>query len=173
MRKKRIIVTVAIVILTIIIVNIPTQESLVFYKENTNDIAAFLPVESDSKFNIVWTHSIHLKDVIEKYQVTHDFKIHQYEIVFEEFGIGMPSNALEGETFTHEDGQYHVKNLKNYFDEINLRNGKTVSKHRLQYGKDLQHELYFNDFFERGAWFTVKVDKISLFKSWKEVKLHD
>lgn len=151
----------------------PSKLSLVFYQENTNEIAAYLPVQTASKFNIIWTHSIHLKDVIEKYEVTEDQQIHQYEIVYEEFGIGMPSNAQEGERFVHENGKYHIKDLHNYFADMNIRNGKTVSEHRLQWGENAEHQIYLNDFFDPGAWFKVKVKKISLLDSWKEVKLHD
>ncbi len=90
-------------------------------------------------FQIIFTHSIHLSDVIEKYRVTKDNKIEQYEIVFEEFGIGMPSNAEEGQEFVYEDGKYHMKNLNNIFPSMNIRNGRTVSEHRLVWGEKMSN----------------------------------
>lgn len=172
---KRVLFTLSTIGLMIFIAIIPTQPGLVFYKENTSDIAAYLPLKQDQTFQIIWTHSIHLKDVIEKYEITDDNQIKQYEIVYEEFGIGMPSNAQEGEVFEHKDGKYHVKNLNNIFPSINIRNGKTVSKHRLIW-EDEQHQdhkVFFNDYFVPGAWFKVKYTKMSLLETWKEVKIHD
>src|SRR5690625_3855892 len=76
----------------------PFQTSLVFYSQQNHVLRAYLPIEVDDKFQIIFTHSIHLTDVVEKYEVQADLTIKQYEMVFEEFGIGMPSNAKEGET---------------------------------------------------------------------------
>ena len=167
--------TLSAISVLILIILIPTQSSLVFYKENTPKIAAYLPLKHGQTFQIIFTHSIHLKDVIEKYEITEDNQIKQYEIVYEEFGIGMPSNAQEGEVFEYEDGKYHIKDLDNLFSSMNIRNGKTVSKHRLIWeDKDHQeHEVYFNDFFSPGDWFKVEYTKLSLLDTWKEVKIHD
>jgi len=157
----------------VVVFMIPTQLSLVFYKENSTALAAYLPVAHGEKFDIIFTHSIHLTDVVEKYEITDDNEIKQYEIIYEEFGIGMPSNALEGETFVHEDDKYHVKDLNNVFPTMNIRNGKTVSEHRLVWEDDTHHQVYFNDFFDPGAWFKVKVERLPLWQTWKGVKIHD
>lgn len=172
---KLIIFTLSTIGLLILLAFIPTQTSLVFYKENTPEITAYLPIKQEQTFQIIFTHSIHLTDVIEKYKITKDKQIKQYEIVYEEFGIGMPSNAQEGEEFEYKDGKYHIKDLNNIFPSINIRNGKTVSKNRFIWedANHEEHKVYFNDFFEPGAWFHVKVAKISLFQTWKEVKIHD
>jgi hypothetical protein len=154
---------------------LPTQLSLVFHQENTDEIAAYLPVTEAQKFDIIWTHSIHLTDVVEKYQITETNSIMQYEIIYEQFGIGMPSNAQEGEIFESKDGKYHIENLTNVFPSMNIRNGKTVSKHRLNW-EDVDgtsHQVYFNDYFEPGAWFKVEVERLSLLQIWKEVRIHD
>lgn len=175
-KSKIMLTTICIVIFLCIPIALvtPTQLSLVFYKENSTNIAAYLPIKQGEEFDIIFTHSIHLTDVVEKYQVTESNEIMQTEIIYEEFGIGMPSNALEGEVFEHKNGKYHVKDLHNVFPTMNIRNGKTVSKHRLVWEDDKgNHQVYFNDFFEPGAWFKVKVERLPLFKTWKEVKIHD
>lgn len=148
------------------------QTALLFYKENTNSLVAYLPVESGSRFQITFTHSIHLTDVVEKYSVTDDLEIQQDEIVYEQFGVGMPSNAEEGETFIYEDGKYAVKNLNTVFSSMNIRNGKTVSEHRLAWQADgKEKKVKFNDYFEPGDWFTVKVGEISKWDRMKGVKM--
>lgn len=151
-------------IVILIILLFPYKTALVFYHENTNNIAAYLPIQVGDHFQIVFTHSIHLTDVIEKYQVTEQLHIKQYEFIFEKFGIGMPSNAAEGETFVYEDGKYHIRNINREFPSINIRNGKTVPRHRLIWGNKAEKKIWFNAYFEHGAWFTMKVKKLSIWE---------
>lgn len=160
-------------ILLIIVIFVPFRQALVFYKENTDEVEAFLPLNDLDTFQIIFTHSIHLTDVVEKYIVLENQDIKQYEFIYEEFGVGMPSNAEEGEEFVYEDGKYHIRNMENIFPEIKVRNGKTVSEHRLVWGKHDEHMRYFNDYFEPGAWFTIKVDHLSLWKMMEGVKIRE
>src|SRR5699024_4124521 len=109
---------------------------------------------------IIFKHSIHLTDVVEKYEVLSDDTIKQYEFVFEDFGIGMPSKAGEGERFVSEDGKYYIKDMNRIFPSMNIRNGKAVSEHRLVWGGNEEHCIFFNDYFEPGASFTIKINKL-------------
>lgn len=181
MKHRIIIIVSSILILLIIFIFIPFRTALVFYEENTNHLEAFLPLSAGDTFKIIFTHSIHLTDVEEKYVITDDLTIKQYEIVYEEFGIGMPSNAEEEETFEYEDGKYYVKDLDNYFPSMNIRNGKTVSENRLAWkyktshkeNPEEEHMIWFNEFFEPGAWFTVKVERLSFLEYWRGEKIHE
>lgn len=174
--KKKTAIIIIILSMFGFIVFFPFKTALIFYKENTNQIEAFLQIDEGDTFQLIWRHSIHLKDVVEKYKVMKSHDIKQYEIVYEEFGIGMPSNALEGETFFYKDGKYHVKDLNNIFPSMKIRNGKTVSKNRLAWGAGSQgqeHMVWFNKYFEPGAWFTLKIENISLWDYVKGVKIHE
>lgn len=162
-----------LIIALLILLFFPFRQSLVFYKENTNHVEAFLPVENEDTFQIIFTHSIHLTDVVEKYVILDNRRIGQYEMIYEEFGIGMPSNAEDGEEFTYEDGKYHIKNMDNVFPEIKLRNGKAVSEHRLVWGPDQEYMTEFNDYFDPGAWFTIKIDNLSLWQIIQGVRIHE
>ncbi|MGJ9458291.1 DUF1850 domain-containing protein [Oceanobacillus sp. CF4.6] len=160
---------------------VPFRTSLVFYEKNTDHLEALLPISIGDTFQLIFTHSIHLTDVVEKYEVTDKYHMKQYEIVYEEFGIGMPSNAQKGETFIYEDGKYHIKDLDNYFSTMKVRNGKTVSENRLAWETTSsnintsreKHEVWFNDYFEPGAWYTVKIEKLTLWEYLKGVKIHE
>ncbi|KNE21443.1 DUF1850 domain-containing protein [Virgibacillus pantothenticus] len=152
---------------------VPFQTALIFYKENTNRIEMFLPVEEGDPFQLIFTHSIHLTDVVEKYEITDKKTIRQTEISFEEFAIGMPSNAQGDEQFTYEDGKYHIKNINQTFDQIKLRNGKVVSENRLVWGDGAHYRVYLNDYVEPGAWFTLKVEDITLWQYLKGVEIHE
>src|SRR5699024_5565782 len=124
---KKFIYILSILIIMMFVIFIPTKSSLVFYQENTDQIAAYLPLKKEQSFQIIFTHSIHLTDVVEKYEIINNNYILQYEIVYEKFGIVMTSNAKEIQNFEYEDVKYHIKKLNNVFPKMNIRNGKTVS----------------------------------------------
>lgn len=168
-----VIIPIILVVVCSIVLFAPLRPALVFYKENTNHIQAFLPIHVGETFQIVFKHSIHLTDVVEKYRITKDFQIEQYEFVYEEFGIGMPSNAEAGEEFGYEDGKYVIKNMSNIFPSLNIRNGKTVSENRLIWGEQADQMIWFNDYFEPGAWFTVKVEKLTGWQYLKGVEIRE
>jgi hypothetical protein len=174
--KFRNLIIVIILLCSILFLFLPLKSAVVFYKENTSEITAYLPLGKNDRFDIIFTHSIHLTDVTEKYHVTDDLTIMQDEIIFESFGIGMPSNAEEGETFEYKDGKYHIGNLKNEFDSMNIRNGKTVSEHRLRWEDSRTKEekmVWFNDYFEPGAWYTVQANRLSIWDYLKGVKIDE
>lgn len=153
---------------------LPIRTALIFYEKNTDVIASVLPITKGEKFDLIFTHSIHLTDVVERYEVLDTLDIQQYEMIFEEFGIGMPSVVETHETYHYEDGKHHIKGMQNNFTEIKLRNGKTVSKNRLAwYDQGNRKEIYLNDYFEPGDWFTVKVEKLSLLSYIREVKIDE
>ncbi|MEK4298451.1 DUF1850 domain-containing protein [Oceanobacillus sp. FSL W8-0428] len=178
-RKKRLVLLVIIIIIGISIgVNYPIQTALIFHDGESGELTAFLPLHENDSFSITFTHSIHLTDVVEKYKVTDDLQIEQYEIIYEEFGIGMPSNAGENEEFIYEDGKYHIRNMKHQFESLNIRNGKVVSNHRLAWGEKNSNdeaccEVPFNDYFEPGDWYKVKVDWITLLDYWEGERIHE
>lgn len=171
--KKRILIVLSSIILVMSLIHIPVSKALVFYQGQTKKLLAYLPLQDDDTFQIIFTHSIHLSDVVEKYKVTSEDEIEQYEMVYEEYGIGMPSNAEGEEEFVIEDGKYHIKNMSRVFPDIKLRNGKTVSKHRLTWGKNAEHQVYFNDYFSPGEYLTIEISHLSLWERWKGVKIHD
>lgn len=173
MMKKWIIIILLCLFICILSIHIPFRTALVFYKENTDKMEAYLPLQEGDTFQIIYTHSIHLSDVVDKYQISSNHDIKQYETVYEQYGIGMPANAVGNEEFVYEDGKYHIKNMERIFPSIHLRNGKTVSKHRLVWGDRKEYLVLFNDYFNPGDYFTVKVDDLSIWNMWKGVKIDD
>lgn len=174
MKKWFIIIAITIIILVSILF-IPYKSALVFYDENSDDIVAYIPLKENDTFQIIFVHSIHLKDVTEKYVMTKNNQIKQYEMIFSDFGIGMPYEVKDHEEIYYEDGFYHVTNMDNRFDQMKIRNGKTVSEHRFIWKtkNGVEQKINFNDYFEPGAWFTVRSDELSMLDMWKEVKIHE
>ncbi|WP_404348568.1 DUF1850 domain-containing protein [Sutcliffiella horikoshii] len=175
MKKKviAIILSSTTVLLLLGLFLVPFRTALVFHVQNTEQIQAFLPIDEEDTFQIIFTHSIHLTDVVEKYKVRDDHHIVQTEIIYEEFGIGMPSNAEEGEEFVYEDGKYHIRDLNNVFSSMNVRNGKTVSKNRLAWGENGEKMVWFNEYFTPGDWYNVRVEELTLWQYMKGMKIHE
>lgn len=174
--KKKLTLSFFVIIILLIIMLVPFRTALVFYERNTNNMEAFLPINKGDTFQVIFTHSIHLTDVVEKYKVRDDLAIEQYEIVYEEFGIGMPSNAQEGEKFEYKNGKYHITSLDNIFPSMKIRNGKTVSENRLVWGtenSEESHMVWFNKYFVPGEWYTILVERISLWEYLKGVKISE
>ena len=48
----------------------------------------------------------------------------QFELMYEDFSIGMPAHAAEGETFERKNGKYYLKNMNRVFPSFDLRTGK-------------------------------------------------
>src|SRR5699024_3493731 len=104
---KRVAITVGVFLFVILpsLLFTPICVALSFYTQHTKHLEAYLPVNKKDTFQIILTHSIHISDDLEIYEVTADNRMKQSEIMFEQFGIGMPSNAEEGETFVYADGK--------------------------------------------------------------------
>ncbi|MBU8598158.1 hypothetical protein CHH78_16870 [Shouchella clausii] len=164
---------VLLLLLATSVLLIPFRTALVFYEENTTSISAYLPLKPGDTFEIIYTHSIHRSDVSEKYVILDNLTIQQYEFVFEEFGIGMPSNANGKEQFVMEDGKYYIRNMENIFPSFALRTGTVVPEHRLVWGQHAEHIAWFADYFDPGAWFTVKMERLNLWQQLKGEEIND
>ena len=147
---------------------IPTKEVLVFQYQNSGKVLAYIPLSEGDQFQMKYTHSIHLSDVVESYVVTKDHEIKQFEMVYEDFAIGMPENASEGETFEQIDGKYFLKNMDKRFPSFDLRIGKVRANHTLIVGKN---EYPLSRYMEPGTWVRLKIERINLWQQWKGVNI--
>src|SRR5699024_11970405 len=82
--KKTAIIAIIIFLAGIALSFVPFRSALVFYKENTNHIEAFLTIDKGDGFQIIFKHSIHLTDVVEKYEVMDNYDIKLNKIVYED-----------------------------------------------------------------------------------------
>jgi hypothetical protein len=129
--KKRSLFVLLFLILSlaIILLYIPYKPALVFIQPERGEILCFVPISEGESFKIKYKHSIHLSDVIESYQITEQREIRQYELEYEDFAIGMPSEPAEGENFEMKDGKYYIKNMDRRFEHFILRVGKVRANH--------------------------------------------
>ncbi|MGJ7922336.1 DUF1850 domain-containing protein [Neobacillus sp. LXY-4] len=166
--RKRITLLILLVVLTTAALFIPYKQALVFEYQNTNKSIAFIPFNTDSTFQIKYTHSIHLSNVIEKFRVKHDGKMELYELEYEDFAIGMPANAGPGETFEVKNGKYFIQNMKKSFSEIDLRVGQVKANHTVIY----QKKYYpLSKFIQPGTWVRMKIKKLNLIQLLRGVNI--
>jgi hypothetical protein len=152
----------------IILAIIPFQKAIVFQPNRSNGEFAYIPVNNETLFGIKYTHSIHLSDVVESYKITRGERIQQYELMYEDFAIGMPSNAEYGETFEQVNGAYYIKNMKRDFPFFHLRIGQVRANHTVIF-KNKEYPLSRS--IRPGTSVKVEVRKLNFFKQWKGVNI--
>ncbi|MGM7636649.1 DUF1850 domain-containing protein [Bacillus sp. Hm123] len=147
----------------------PYRQVITFSFENTNQLLAYLPVQTSSTFQIQYTHSIHLTDVIETYDLKNEQMV-QTELQYENFAIGMPSNAEGEEIFLKKDGKYFITNMNRTFPFIDVRIGQVKAEHRLHYEKQVYR---LADYVSPGTWVRIQPKRLSLWQQLKGVKIDE
>jgi hypothetical protein len=146
----------------------PYKQVVAFTYEDQGQLLAYLSLKKDKNFQIKYTHSIHLSDVIETYRVS-DKQIIQTELAYEDFAIGMPSNAEGDEVFKVIDGTYYITNMNRSFPFIDLRIGQVRANHRLIY----QNKTYtLSNNIKPGTWVRISMTKITLWQQLKGVNIN-
>jgi hypothetical protein len=169
MGKFQLIICLSIFILILIIfIFIPQHQAIVFEPNHTKADLAYIPAKNETTFQIKYTHSIHLSDVVESYQITPNEEIQQYELMYEDLAIGMPSNAEEGETFEQLNGSYYIKNMKRNFPFFYLRLGQVRANHRVIFNNK---EYPLSRSIEPGTSVKVEIRKLNYIEIWKGVNI--
>ncbi|GKW45070.1 DUF1850 domain-containing protein [Planococcus sp. NCCP-2050] len=159
----------ALILILAVIIFIPIEKKIVFIDNREGTLAAFIKTENDA-FQINYTHSIHLSEVLESYKIMPDNRIRMVELEYEDFNIGMPSNAGEGETFVEKDGKYLITNMEREVDDFRLFVGD-VDAHLFFLADGHQYNL--KKTLERGKSYTIKVQRVSLFEQLEGVSLNE
>ena len=129
----------------------------------------YVALDDERRFQIVFTHSIHLSDVIETYEVMDTYDIRLHSMVYSDVAIGMPSYAEEGQTLIYEDGTYTL-----YDDEAILPNF-TLYIGDVDYTLNFlyQEETYnLKENLRRGKSYLFEVKKVSIYDKMKGVELN-
>ncbi|MGA4718655.1 DUF1850 domain-containing protein [Fictibacillus nanhaiensis] len=157
---KKIFVSIAGLVILIMFSMVPFFNSVVIEDGKTARSLAFFDANEGSEFSIEYIHSIHKTPVREIYQVRHE-EILQTEMRFQEFGVGMPSGAAEGEVFAQKGENYILSNMKRTFPSLDIRIGQIIANHTLL----LNGNKYpFSAFSEKGSWVSIKVEKLNIWQ---------
>jgi len=167
LKRKRILIVPLIVFLCAALLFTPFKNGLVFFESRTTNLVAYVPLQSEQQFQIRYTHSIHLSDVIESYEVSADQFILQ-ALEYEDFAIGMPSGAEEGETFRQENGKYYIENMNRSMADFTLFVGDIDEDLVLRY-ENQEYDL--KKYLKRGESFRFEPERLSLFQLMKGVNI--
>lgn len=167
---KRKILSICILLLTInaFILFFPYKEVIAFTYQDQDDLLAYLTLTEDNSFQVQYTHSIHLSEVVETYRLSRNHII-QTELSYEDFAVGMPSNAEGNEIFEEKNGIYYIRNMNRNFSFIDLRIGRVRANHRLIYKGDTYP---LSKFIKPGTWVRIATKKISLMEELKGVNMN-
>ncbi len=170
MKTKFVFKSVIAISVLLAFIFIPIRAYVVFYPVEENGESVLIPITQEgAEFSILYTHSIHLSDVLETYRITTDKEIEQTSLTYEDTSIGMPGNSTGNERFSQtEDGKYMISNMHRIFPEIYLRVGQVAANHRIVLGGK-KYEM--THFFREGTLIKIQVQKLSLYKIWKGVTL--
>lgn len=146
----------------------PYKQVVTFTYQDQGHLLAYLTLKKDKTFQIQYTHSIHLSDVLESYRLS-EKQINLTELAYEDFAVGMPSNAEGDEVFEVIDGTYYLKNMNRSFPFIDLRIGQVRANHRLIY----QNKTYtLSNDIKPGTWVRISLKKITLWQQLKGVNIN-
>lgn len=136
---------------------------------NENPSLHYISLNDVKDFQIIFTHSIHLTDVIESYKVLDSKEIRLMSMKYSDVAIGMPSYAEEGQTLLYEDGIYTLQYNEAILPNFTLHIGDVDYRLNFVYGAK-----YFNlkEELVRGKSYLFEVKKLSLYEKMKGVKLN-
>ncbi len=156
-------------VLIVLIFLIPYKSVLSFSFQNTNKVITYIPVDMRGEsFQIKFTHTIHLSDVLETYSIDSDHKIHQTEFMFEDFNVGMPSNAYGNEKFVEKNGKYYITNMDRVHSYLDIKIAQTIPYHVVIFEGE---EYSLLDFIEPGTWTRLQSKKINLWQLLRGVNM--
>lgn len=167
--RKILLIMAVLILICSAIIFIPYQKHFVFIDSETGELAARIPAVEE-RFKIRYTHSIHLSDVIESYELSADGQLLLTELEYEDFNIGMPSNAGEGERFVEKDGKYFIQNMKRELPEFRLLIGDVDAELVFLFaGK----ELDLKQSLERGKIYTFRAERLSIYQQSEGVNIYE
>ena len=148
---------------------IPSERSITFTETRIeNPTLYYIPLKSDTLFQIIFTHSIHLTDVKESYEVLPSNEFQLLAMEYSDVAIGMPSYAEEGQTLQYEDGVYTLRYDDARLKEFVLHIGDVDYKLELHHHGEI---FSLKEHLKRGKSYEVIVQKLSLFDKMKGVKM--
>lgn len=170
MKKSNLIIGVIICLTILFILLIPYRWSFVFFEQRTTNPVAYLPLNDENTFHIRYIHSIHLSDVFETYKITNDHQIQIFSLEYEDFAIGMPSGAGEGEKFFELDGKYYITNMSQVFPSISMLVGDVNKDLAFKYNNN---EYNLKDYLIRGESYTFQVARLSLLDQLRGARIRE
>ena len=163
--------TVIFIVAVICLLFIPFSRALTFTETRIDQPSMhYINLTDSTDFQIIFTHSIHLTDVVESYRVLPTKDIQLMSMKYSDVAIGMPGYAEEGQTLIYEDGIYTLSYDEAILQNFTLYIGDVDYDLKLQYMKqtiDLKKRLV------RGKSYFIEVRNVSFYEKMKGVELYE
>jgi hypothetical protein len=167
--QRILLLVIALILISSAIAFFPISKNYVFIDNETNQPVAYMPVDA-ADFQIKYIHTIHLSEVLESYELTADDHFRMIELQYEDFSVGMPSNAGEGETFVEKDGKYFIRNMSRELPEFRLFIGDVDADLLFLMGN---REIDLKEYLTRGKSYTFRVQRLSPIQLIKGVNIYE
>jgi len=102
--------------------------------------------------------------------VTDNYEIQLSALQYEDFAIGMPSDAGIGEKFEVKDGKYFISNMTKVYPSFDILIGDIDKDLVLQY-VDREHNL--KKYLTKGDSYTFQVSRLSILDQLRGVRLSE
>ena len=162
MKKIGIIILVCVVLYFVLTVPIIKVIQFEQTRVKTGD-TYYIKRTDETKFQIVFTHSIHLTDVIETYEID-EKRIRLLSMDYSDVAIGMPAYAEEGQTLIYEDGFYTLQYDEAILDDFTLYIGDVDYELTFKYEAQ-QYNL--KEVLGRGNTYNISIQNISILEWMK------
>lgn len=168
-RNRFLLILIVLFLIGSAFIFIPLKRSMVFIESDSEKLKAY-SLLTQAHFQIKYTHSIHLSDVIESFVVLPDNTLQMVGLEYEDFNIGMPSNAEDGEIFVEKDGKYYIKNMDRRLPEFRILIGNIDAD--LSLVKDGE-EINLKKTLVKGESYTFRIQRLSFFQLLKGVNIDE
>ncbi|RIX52054.1 DUF1850 domain-containing protein [Paenibacillus nanensis] len=122
------------------------------------------PVHPGSRFTLTYIHSIHRTPVEEIFFVNENKQMVLDAMVFESYGVGMPTSLEGEETFRMADGKMRIEHIDRTLDTFELRIGQVIADHKLLLRGE---EIPLSALSEPGSAVRFEIDRLHV---WEYVK---
>lgn len=161
-----------LVIIIAIFIVFTTPFIKVFQFEQIRDDSGktyYIKLNKTNEFQMIFTHSIHLTDVIESYEIEEEgLQIRLISMKYSDVAIGMPAYAEEGQTLIYKNGFYTLQYEEAILQDFNLYIGDVDYDLKFKYEAK---ELDLKKILGRGKVYNFSIQEISLFDWMKGEKV--
>ncbi len=161
--KIKVVFTLLFLVL-ILILAWPSQLALTITDGKSGLQRYAVQMDLEDTFGIEFVHSIHKTPVIEEYYIDEGLDIVLDRVIYESYGVGMPSSIEPGQTYKQENGKYIIGNIQRRLEFIDLAIGQMVANHQL---KIHDRKVPLSHINPPGSWVRIQVKKVSLLTIWK------
>ncbi|SOC10701.1 uncharacterized protein DUF1850 [Ureibacillus xyleni] len=165
MKRVAIVIVILLGIVTTIFVFLPMDSVFSFTETRSSQPQKiYINILDENEFQIRYTHSIHLTDVLENYEITKAKNLKLVSMEYEDVSIGMPAYAEEGETLAYEDGRYILSYENKVLSDFTIYIGNIDVDLFFIYD---QQSYNLKTYLKRGKSYLFQVERVSLFEKWK------